>query len=516
MWGYTMSVRPGCVRKTDPSQRLSSSVHFAQAMGSMLGVAWAEAAPAPVDSPAPVGPLDDLRAGLGPGSLLLDEVLLSPLLGNKELASLSRSATWLLSYRMQLISVKITGNNAIMHNPTKRKMLSQQRQLQHIEFVAAENAWPVMDVLREGPGRTVRSLKIPPCSIAPHRDGPCSCLPAGSEVGACLEAGGCPVLETLHYGGHTSPSLCNVVRGLVGCPRLLELRLTVMTVACGDALAAALAEGAVPELRHLDLTWGSHPRDLVDWENGPVVDAPQPHGVAMARVLQASPRPKLRVLSITFYERSAHDDEGVVAVVEALKTGTYRGLASLSLGFAVGSPLPAKGLEALGEALAEGAWPHLESLDMQCTVPALARLVDAIRWGMLPCLQHLDLLGEYSYSQGVEVEVGMAVGRALRAGRCRWLQTLMIPRGSAGCEEIARAMAEGALPCLSVLRLPGLRVPRVGGQALVWALEGGAGANLIEIELDINCRATWTRLRAVVAGACPKMRRAHITANYVD
>jgi hypothetical protein len=51
--------------------------------------------------------LSDARAGLGPGSLLLDEVLLAPSLSFKDLACLSRAATWLLPYRTQVIKVKI-------------------------------------------------------------------------------------------------------------------------------------------------------------------------------------------------------------------------------------------------------------------------------------------------------------------------------------------------------------------------------------------------------------------------
>jgi hypothetical protein len=391
-------------------------------------------------------------------------------------------------------------------------VLLQQRHLQRIELEAANEADQVMTAVREGPGRTLRSLWVSPHNADAGRGRICGSvlLPdaffksgwdsAGRHVGACLGAGGCPVLE---FEASKRNSVCAVVRGLVG--RVLELHLRHMTPACGDALAAVLAGGAIPNLRHLKLYWN----DIDGAGSAPL------HAVAMAMVLRASPRPKLRALVMTFHGQRAPDDEGVVAIVDALRAEPYRGLTTFKLCFTgFPRPFPEWGLEALGEALLDCAWPHLESLDTHCTPPALARLTDALRWGMLPCLKHLKLKG--AFSQGVDVEVGVAVGGALRAGRYPRLETLEIQCGNEGCGEIARAMEEGALPCLKALKLSDCRLTREAGQALVRALEGGAGASLTEIRVDLDCYATWVRLRATVAVACPKMRTAQITAKYID
>jgi hypothetical protein len=304
-----------------------------------------------------------------------------------------------------------------------------------------------MSAVREGPGRTLRYLKVSPYeSGIPPGDEPDHgqkwrvCPKAGVHVGACLGAGGCPVLETLDFAGPKCESICAVVQGLVGCPRLLELHLRRMTVACGEALAAVLAEGAVPDLRHLEIEWTG------DSGTDPA------YGVAVARVLQASPRPKLRVLVTTFGGyRQTPDDEGVVALADALRAEAYRGLTVLRV--YPRSAVPKRGLEALGGAVAEGSWPHLESLDLRCTALSLGLIADAIRWGRLACLQHLRVTG------GWPSETAVAIVGALRSGPCRTLRTLSIRVCGAGCGEIARAMEEGSLPRLRVLNLSGREVP---------------------------------------------------------
>jgi hypothetical protein len=479
---------PGCIEVTGRSIVAPQLARYAQVMESRRpAVVPAE------EAPAPVGPLD-ARAGLGPGSLLLDEVLLAPFLELEDLVLLSEAAKGLLPYRTQLIKVMITGYNSKL-----RDTLLRQRHLQAIRLGAPEHALQVMSLVREGVGRTLKSLQVDRFEAKLPTGKLRACATAGRHVGACLLVGGCPVLESLDFGG-TSESVCAVVRGLMGCPRLLELRLNSMTIPSGEALAAALAEGTVPHLQQLGLVW-----------DGEGVTS-KPHAAAMARVLQASPRPKLRVLSITFTKSRELDDEGVVALVDALRADTYRSLTALEVFFK-----PARreqGLEALGEALAEGAWPRLESLDMQCTASTLGRVADAIQWGRLPRLQRLKLW--YIYRKAIGGEVAVAVGGALRSGACPMLQTLEIYNGGAGCQEIARAMEEGHLPRLSVLKLPGARgVAWDGAQALAQALEGGAGANLIELELSLECVRSHTSLHAVVdKGACPKIRRSFISCKY--
>jgi hypothetical protein len=431
------------------------------------------------EAPAPVCPLD-ARAGLGPGSLLLDEVLLAPFLSPRDLVRLSQGAKWLLPYRTQLIKVTIKH-----YDPHMRNALLRQRHLRAIELGAAEDVESLMDVVREGLGGTLRSLHVRWCK-SPS---------AGRHVGACLAAGGCPVLERLAFTAYKCESVCAVVPGLVGCPRLLELHLGLLSVAGGEALAAALAEGTVPELRHLKLVWDDK-------------HEPQPsQETMMARVLQAFPQPKLRALSMTFRSRGTRGDEGVVAIVDALRAETYRGLTSLELGDWYTSGIPENGLEALGNALVEGAWPHFESLDTFCKAASTPRLADALRWGRLPCLKHLSLVAWDG--GGGRGEVAVAICEALSAGRCRTLETLHLFEGAPGCWKVARAMEEGGLPRLRVLTFTGYsQAPGWAVRVLAGAIEGGAGANLTQLSVATRCGESLARLDRAKKGGCPKIRRA--------
>jgi hypothetical protein len=66
------------------------------------------------------------QASLGPGGVLLDEVLLASFLKNRELLKLSNAAKWLLPYRFQLLKLEIKA----WHEHTPRMLSPQMHPLE--------------------------------------------------------------------------------------------------------------------------------------------------------------------------------------------------------------------------------------------------------------------------------------------------------------------------------------------------------------------------------------------------
>jgi hypothetical protein len=395
-----------------------------------------------------------VRAQLGPGSRLQDDLLLAPLLRNRDLLSLSATATWLRPYRNQLGGVKIRA----WRDGVTPAMLAGQRRL-HTIVVAGAKVLPglAVSLRRRGEGGaslgvTLRRLKLAWWTGAPV-------LADGLRgLGEMLAEAGCPALQELRLS--CSPlgadGASHLAQGLGGCG---ELR--ILTVQCDLAefrpLVTALERGVCPRLQSLFV-------GVPGSQDGRAV------GESLAKALQAYPRPALQELTLNDLPVGQNFDH-------ALRTGACRGLNSLIL---IYGGTEAVGVLALAEALGEGGCPDLRVFWLEATglgPQAAQALAQAMRAGYLACLEDLRLSKNKILDEGV-----VALGEALGEGACPRLQILQLTTvgmGDEGCRALARALREGGLPALEQLDLHDNEIRQDGEAALAEAVEAAARTELI-------------------------------------
>jgi hypothetical protein len=130
-----------------------------------------------------------VKAQLGPGSRLLDDLLLAPFLTTRDLLSLSATATWLRPYRNLLRDIKIKA----WRDDVTPARLKGQRHLHTVHVGAAEVLGRLAVSLRgeEGasPGVTLRRLILE--------------WEEALEKDVWLAEGGSPLLEELDMSNAT-------------------------------------------------------------------------------------------------------------------------------------------------------------------------------------------------------------------------------------------------------------------------------------------------------------------------
>jgi hypothetical protein len=138
--------------------------------------------------------LDVVKAQLGAGSRLLDDLLLAPCLTTRDLLSLAATATWSRPYRNLLRDIKIK----TWRDDVTPARLVAQKHLRTVHVGAAEVLGRLVVSLRgeEGasPGATVRRL-ILEWEEALEKD--------VRELGTWLAEGGSPLLEELDMSNAT-------------------------------------------------------------------------------------------------------------------------------------------------------------------------------------------------------------------------------------------------------------------------------------------------------------------------
>jgi hypothetical protein len=393
-----------------------------------------------------------VRAQLGPGSRLQDDLLLAPLLRNRDLLSLSATATWLRPYRNQLGGVKIRA----WRDGVTPAMLAGQRRLHTIEVAGAKVLRGLTTSLRgeEGAstGVTLRRLILGWWMGTPD-------LADGlRELGVLLAEGGCPALEELRASciplGTTGASA--LARGLGGCPELRRLTTQCNRLEEFEPFLAALERGVCPHLQSLHTS--------VTFEGA------RAEGNTLARALQAYPRPVLQELVL-------NDVPVGSRFGDALRSKACRGLRVLCLNLASFEEGVAV---TLGEALGEGACLNLSvlALERNGLGPQGARaLAQAMGAGQLARLETLRVSNDRLLDEGV-----VALAEALRQGACprlRELELTCVGMGKEGCRALARIVREGGLPSLKRINVYGNRLGGDSPVALVEAVEERGGNSLI-------------------------------------
>jgi hypothetical protein len=387
----------------------------------------------------------------------MDDMLLAPFLGTRDLLRLSETATWLVPYRNQLGEVKINAWSADV-TPAMIAMMSAQKRL-HTVSVGTHGAlawlveWLQSDMGVSTAG-ALRRLVLPP----PHpRPWLVTNVGSESELGALLRQGGCPKLEEL---GNSQSSGSHLWRALEGCPELRCLAIAAPLDQELIARAAALAMGLWPKLQTLHMR-------IFDRNGGAVV----------TRALKKFPRPALRELYLTGVNKGLGD---------ALRSGACRGLRRLNLPQAQWrqeAQWREEEAVALGEALGEGACPDLTELNLSYLPPLGAEaLAHAIRAKGLARLEVLSLGGNHFLGDGGAVPLMQALG----TGGCPRLRRLILSdtrTGDAGCVALAQAMGDGGLPSLEELVLTGNPFGDRGAEALEKAFKAGVAPNLKKLDV---------------------------------
>jgi hypothetical protein len=369
---------------------------------------------------APPAPSAVVKAEIGPGSLLQEELELSPFLGTRDLLRLSEAAPWLEPYRYQLEAVRIE----VWCDVGTPAMLSVQRRLHTIRLEAFSAVSSLMRCFRGehgtrpglrlsrlilGRGTAVRrcgdllesfrqALSMqqqglagriePPWQEASDQD--------MTELWDSLADGVCPALEELDitrltFLGPTAPF--HLRQGLVGCPELRRLRLKLFNVnepeGAVPALSEALERGLFPKLESLD----------IEARNTRRLKTNELIGLA----LQAFPRPALRELRLWC------QDSGQ-PLVDALRWEACPGLTRLDL---CSFTMEDGDVVMLVEGLR--MCPRLREVRLGVAPRALVhrRLADMMREGGLPCLEELHVLGAVAEDDGV---VAFAEALEARAG----------------------------------------------------------------------------------------------------
>jgi hypothetical protein len=320
-------------------------------------------------------PPDVAKAELGPGSLLQEEMLLAPFLGNRDLLRLSRAASWLVPYRNQLGEVKILK----WCDDVTPAMLSGQRRLHAIDLNAFHSVSSLVRCLRGEhggrPGVALRRLGLW-WGCARQKAASASSGEDQEEdlwdLWDSLDEGVCPALEDLEIRRLTTlgtTAAFHLRQGLEGCPGLRRLKLVFYEdEAATAALAKALEWGLFPHLESLDIeARGFKSSGAGGWI-----------GVA----LDSFPRPALRELRL-------HGPELCDNTLNALRGGACPGLRRLDMFF--------RGMEethagTLVEAVSE--CPQLRDLRLVVRGTDVYRgLAEHMREGGLPCLEELHVTG---------------------------------------------------------------------------------------------------------------------------
>jgi hypothetical protein len=456
------------------------------------------------------------EAQLGPGSQLLDKLLLAPCLRTRDLLSLAASATWLRPYRSLLRDIKIKA----WRDDVTPAMLSVQRRLHTLQLGAAEVLGRLVTSLRgeedASPGMTLRRLILEWEEETPASE------EGARELGAWLAEGGCSLLEELDMSraSFTPAAASHVYQGLTGCP---ELRCLRSYSGRPEALAAALESGACPKLQELSVVCHA----MMDRQSAP-----------LAKALQAFARPDLRELHVSVMD--LEPDFG-----NALRSGACRGLRVLRLDLI---EFQGAGGEALAEALGEGACPDLTvlALDKPYMYPQDAQaLGQAMRAGGLARLEELrirhsvfllddegvgmlapcEALGEGAFPDLMVLalednhlgpQAARALAQAMRAGYLARLEELRLsknPLADEGVVALAQELEEGACPDLTVLALEDTKSAPQGAEALAQAMRTAHLSRLEELRLSKNPlldEGVVALAEELGEGACPRLREIHL------
>jgi hypothetical protein len=319
-----------------------------------------------------------VKAMLGPGSLLQEEMLLAPFLRNRDLMLLSEAAVWLEPYRHQLAEMVVKSG---LHSRAV-VALQVQRRLHTIRLVLS--FWMI---LRREPGRCVVRLFVELGGLlheATLLTWACGCASAVcrstrrrcASCGRALRKGCARRCRSSTSASSTSCTGTTAARylreGLPGCPDLRRLRLCLGDPSAVVALATALEQGLYPKLEALSVTASSEGAD-----GGEVVTA----------AFRAFPRPGLRELSLDVLSLGP-------GLAEALQSGACRGLTRLSLK----ASSFGEGMSVRGLVDSFGACPDLRELAldfMSTNGDGLYRAIaDAVREGGLSRLERLSLINE--------------------------------------------------------------------------------------------------------------------------
>jgi hypothetical protein len=448
--------------------------------------------PPPAVRPPPlvaVRPLFTVEAELGPGSRLLDDLLLAPFLTTRDLLSLSATATWLRPYRSLLRDIKINA----WRDDVAPAVLKGLRHLHTLHVGSAEMLGPLaVSLLGEkgaSPGVTLRRLILEWEEEHPAR-------PSGGVGGldrfAAWLRNGCPLLEEVDMS-HAKLSDVDTMYlffSLEGCPELRCLHSpggsSVFTI------AAVLEEGMCPKRQQLTVS----SLEVLDYSHQ-----------RLAEALRACPRPALRDLHLISLK--VGPDFG-----DAFRSGGCPGLKVLTLE----SPFFEEGgAVALLEALGEGACPDLTVLAIEKTGlgPQGARaLARAMQDGGLVRLEELRLAGARLTS-----EEAVALGEALGEGVCPDLTVLELQDsglGPQGARALAQAMRAGYLSWLEELRLSKNKILDEGVVALAEALGEGACPRLRELhlaEVGMDNEGHLALARAMSVGGLPSLERSDLSGN---
>jgi hypothetical protein len=389
-----------------------------------------------------------MRRLLGPGGMLgqEEEAWLVPCLIPVDLLRLSEAAPSLKSYRGLLGTIRLRR----WHESACVAVLSQQRRLQELVF---QHPVPMGGVLGALPRNVLSALRR--LEFCGHV---CAGASTWSALAKALEGAALPGLE--------------------------ELRIEPpFTVEGAREVTSALAKGACPSLRVLDLSGrGKPPLCAREEEQNDAASSALAMGVAEA--LAGGACPLLEVLRL--------DEKNVGRAV----------------------------VEALGDALR--ACPGLRTLRLDTGHGAAAgapRLLAALENGACPGIQTLGLRGLLE-----DEDAAASLARAMEAGALRSLECLYLGKvrgshgrsiGDAGVVPLAVAWQMGKCPRLRTLHLDSLYLTHIACNALAEAMRHG-GLSLLE---DLNLQWSWILatdgLRALVdawgRGDCPLLRALNLS-----
>jgi Ran GTPase-activating protein (RanGAP) involved in mRNA processing and transport len=420
------------------------------------------------------------RGLLGAGGVLEHEVeaLLAPYLTTVDLLRLSEAAPSLKAYRGLLGTIRLLR----WHESACVAVLSQQRRLQELIFQHPVPMGGVLGVLPRNVLSTLRRLDF--------RGHVCAGASTWSALAEALENG--------------------ALRGLE------ELRIEpAFTVEGARDVASALAKGACPSLRVLDLSGrGSPPLPTRRWENA---DAASALAVGVAEALAGGACPRLEVLRLDGKDMVR---PAVEALGDALTACTGLRVLRLDMGDDA-----AEGLPRLLARLENGACPGIQTLGFR-ELPkypeeaaALARAVEAGALRSLECLYLNTAVapGEYDYGDASVV----SLARAWQVGMCPGLRTLHLEGNgltSLACKALAQATRHEGLPLLEELDLRTNSIGDEGVRALVGAW--GRGDCPVLRRLNLSCTGTTEGGCAALAqcvgrGGLPRLETLGLSENAI-
>jgi Ran GTPase-activating protein (RanGAP) involved in mRNA processing and transport len=388
------------------------------------------------------------RCLLGPPGGVLEqeeEMLLAPRLTRTNLLRLSETAPSLKSYRGLLKTIRLLR----WDEGARVAVLSDQRRLQELVF---QHPVPMGGVLGALPRDTLSTLRR-----LDFRGHVC----AGASTWSAL-------VEALEGGA---------LRGLE------ELRIEpAFTLEGARGVASALAKGACPSLRVLDLSGRGSPPLSERW--GEVLKAQRALAMGVAEALALGACPQLEVLRL---DEKIITEENVGALGDALRACPQLRTLRLDTGCA------AAGAPRLLAALRDGACPGIQTLAFRQSLlmhaeaaEALARAMEA---GFLGKLENLHLGATDDFREDAPGDAGaVPLVRAWQMGMCPRLRTLDFDGNGlthVTCEALAQAMLHEGLPLLEVLDIRwNVGVGNEGVRALAEAWERGDCPGLRELNLS--------------------------------